>query len=104
MLLTLMSLTFIDIRATSDLGRNTSTKQTQATSAIGLYLSIPIGVEIIYSAIPQIPSLQEPLKSQVQHAFVQRLQPIWKVLAGLSGVGLLTTFLMGRNASSFCDR
>ncbi|KAF8800200.1 MFS general substrate transporter [Phlegmacium glaucopus] len=54
----------------------------------------PQGIEIIYSAIPQIPSLQEPLKTQVQEAFVQSLQLIWKVLAGLCGLGLLSTFLM----------
>ena len=54
----------------------------------------PQGIEIAYSAIPQIISLQEPLKSQVQQAFVESLRLIWKVLAGLSGAGLLTAFLM----------
>lgn len=56
--------------------------------------NFPQGIEIVYSAIPQIPSLSEPLKSQVQEAFLDSIRTIWKVLAGLSGLGLISSLFM----------
>lgn len=54
----------------------------------------PSGVEIAYAVIPQIPSLEEPLRSEVRAAFAQSMATIWKVLAGLSGAGFLASFLL----------
>ncbi|KAF8572629.1 MFS general substrate transporter, partial [Ramaria rubella] len=54
----------------------------------------PEGVAIAYSAIPQIGSLPQPLKDQVRQAFVDSLRWIWTVVAGVCGLGLLSTFFM----------
>lgn len=44
--------------------------------------------------IPTIPSLQEPQRTEVRAAFAQATQLIWRVMAGISGAGLLTCLLM----------
>ncbi|KAI0363614.1 MFS multidrug transporter [Pilatotrama ljubarskyi] len=54
----------------------------------------PSGVEIAYAAIPQVASLEEPLRGEVQAAFAQSMATIWKVLAGISGAGFLAAFLL----------
>ncbi|KIM92156.1 hypothetical protein PILCRDRAFT_260 [Piloderma croceum F 1598] len=54
----------------------------------------PGGVAIAYSVIPQIRDLPQPLKHQVQIAFAESLRVVWKVLVGLSGLGLVSSCLM----------
>ncbi|KAF8520682.1 MFS general substrate transporter [Gautieria morchelliformis] len=54
----------------------------------------PQGVAITYAVIPQIRDLPEPLKDEVRQAFVDSLRLIWNVMAGISGLGLLSTLLM----------
>ncbi|OBZ65418.1 putative transporter C3H1.06c [Grifola frondosa] len=54
----------------------------------------PKGLEIAYAAIPQIPSLQEPLRSEVQAAFATSMAVVWKTMIGISGLGFLTVFLL----------
>ena len=54
----------------------------------------PQGVAIVYSAIPQIPQLTQPLKDQVHQAFIDSLRPVWQALAAICGVGLLSTLFM----------
>ncbi|EIW57883.1 iron permease [Trametes versicolor FP-101664 SS1] len=56
--------------------------------------SLPKGVQIAYAVIPTIPSLQEPQRTEVRAAFAQATQLIWRVMAGISGAGLLTCLLM----------
>ncbi|KAG8888972.1 hypothetical protein FRB99_004040, partial [Tulasnella sp. 403] len=50
------------------------------------------GAEIAYAAIPQVPHLPEPLRTQVQEAFADSLKVIWYVLAAISAVGFLLVF------------
>ncbi|KAG2006197.1 MFS multidrug transporter [Coprinopsis cinerea AmutBmut pab1-1] len=52
------------------------------------------GVEKVYALIPEIQKLPEPLKGRVQHAFGESLRPIWYVLTGIAGLGLLCSLLM----------
>jgi len=54
----------------------------------------PEGVAIAYSVIPQIRDLPQPLKDEVRQAFIDSLRLVWKVVAGVCGLGLLSTFLM----------
>lgn len=51
--------------------------------------TFPKGAEISYAIIPQIPSLPEPLRSEVRSAFAVSIRNIWYVAIGLSGLGLL---------------
>jgi len=57
-------------------------------------LSSSSGVELSYSAIPLIPTLPEPLKEEVRVAFGESLKVLWKVLAGIAGVGGLVSLGM----------
>ncbi|EJU01284.1 MFS general substrate transporter [Dacryopinax primogenitus] len=54
----------------------------------------PSGVNIAYAAIPQIPTLAQPLQDEVRVAFANSLSTLWKVALGLSAGGLMTTFVM----------
>ena len=54
----------------------------------------PGGSEIAFSAIPFIAALEEPLKTQVREAFALSLGVLWKVMAGVAGMGLISTLLM----------
>ncbi|KAJ7179573.1 major facilitator superfamily domain-containing protein [Mycena filopes] len=54
----------------------------------------PPGFEIAYAAIPAIKQLEEPLRKQVQAAFSESMGVIWQVMIGVSGLGLLLSFLM----------
>lgn len=54
----------------------------------------PGGVAIAYSAIPVIPSLPEPLQSDVKTAFAASLRVLWYVTIGLAGLGALASAAM----------
>ncbi|KAI0353765.1 iron permease [Trametes cingulata] len=56
--------------------------------------TLPQGVQIAYAAIPSIPTLDEPLRSEVRAAFAQAMRLIWRIMIGISGAGLLTCLLM----------
>ncbi|KAL0954049.1 hypothetical protein HGRIS_005201 [Hohenbuehelia grisea] len=56
--------------------------------------SFPQGTAIAYSIIPQIRSLQEPLKGQVRVAFAESLRVVWQVLIGIGAIGLLVSLGM----------
>lgn len=58
------------------------------------FLRLVQGVDIAYSAIPLIPTLDDPLHGQVTEAFWSALSVLWKVLAGIAGAGLLSALLM----------
>ncbi|KAG8946147.1 hypothetical protein FRC04_012002 [Tulasnella sp. 424] len=47
------------------------------------------GVEITYAAIPQIPGLPEPMRTEVRVAFASSLRVIWLTMIGLCGLGLI---------------
>ncbi|KZT23032.1 iron permease [Neolentinus lepideus HHB14362 ss-1] len=54
----------------------------------------PQGLASAYAAIPVIPTLQEPLKAEVQMAFGKSLKPVWQFTIGIGGAGLLVSLLM----------
>ncbi|KDE09667.1 hypothetical protein MVLG_00073 [Microbotryum lychnidis-dioicae p1A1 Lamole] len=50
--------------------------------------------EIAFPAIPIIPTLAEPIRSQVREAFASSLRVIWLVMIGISGLGLIISFFL----------
>ncbi|KAI0363645.1 iron permease [Pilatotrama ljubarskyi] len=54
----------------------------------------PQGIEIAYAAIPLIPSLDEPLRTEVREAFAASMAVVWKAMIGFSAAGFLTLFLL----------
>lgn len=50
--------------------------------------------DISYQFIPLVKTLPQPLQAEVQAAFADSVQMIWKVMAGLSGIGLLASLAM----------
>ncbi|KIP07377.1 hypothetical protein PHLGIDRAFT_105716 [Phlebiopsis gigantea 11061_1 CR5-6] len=51
-------------------------------------------IALVYSVIPIIPTLDEPLKREVQDAFAGSIAVIWQVLIGISGLGFLASLAM----------
>lgn len=56
--------------------------------------TLPQGVQIAYAVIPDIPKLAPELRADVQVAFAHATQVIWKVMLGISAVGMLTCIPM----------
>ncbi|KZP00130.1 iron permease [Calocera viscosa TUFC12733] len=54
----------------------------------------PGGVDVSFAAIPFIPTLPEPVRSQVQAAFADSMSTVWKVLLAFCFLGLFTALLM----------
>lgn len=54
----------------------------------------PQGAEIAYAAIPIIPTLEEPLRTEVRVAFASSMAIVWKVMLGIAGGGLLSVFFL----------
>lgn len=54
----------------------------------------PQGTSVAYSIIPLIPSLQDPLRTQVREAFAAALKRFWWVLFGVGCAGLAASLLM----------
>lgn len=52
------------------------------------------GIQLVYSVIPLIKTLPQPLKDEVRVAFADSISVIWQVLTGIIGVGLLCSLLM----------
>ncbi|KAJ7621526.1 MFS general substrate transporter [Mycena polygramma] len=59
-----------------------------------LLSQFPENTEIAYSIIPQIPDMPEPLKSDVQKAFLDSMRVAWIVMEAVCGAGLVTFFSM----------
>ena len=55
---------------------------------------LPSGVALAYAAIPVVASLEEPVRSEVRNAFGDGFATIWQVMAGIAGIGLISTVLM----------
>ncbi|KAJ3846012.1 Mfs1.2 [Lentinula lateritia] len=54
----------------------------------------PEGTDIIYSIIPQIKALPQPLQDEVRQAFAESLRPVWYTLTGIFGLGFLSSLFM----------
>ena len=71
--------------------------QTQLTQRLppDFTATFPQGVAVAYSAIPLVPALEEPLRTQVREAFADALAVFWRVMAGVAGLGLLLYGIVG---------
>ena len=56
------------------------------------------GASLAYSAIPTIPALTEPLRTEVRHAFARATRAVWLAMLGVAGAGLASTLLMREEA------
>ncbi|KAL4246490.1 MFS transporter superfamily protein [Abortiporus biennis] len=54
----------------------------------------PGGANGVYFSIPLIGSMPEPARTEVRRAFAESIGVLWEVLIGVSGLGLLSCFLM----------
>lgn len=70
--------------------------QTQLTARLppDFLAEFPQGVAVAYNIIPVVPSLEEPLRTQVREAFADSLAVIWRVMTGIAGLGLLSSLGM----------
>jgi len=55
-----------------------------------LLSGLPASEDIVYTLIPQIPSMPSVLKAEVQDAFLQSLRQVWIAMTVLSGIGICT--------------
>ncbi|KAI0259530.1 major facilitator superfamily domain-containing protein [Gloeopeniophorella convolvens] len=58
--------------------------------------NFPQGVEIAFAAIPDIPGLDPTLGGEVRAVFARSLSTVWKIMAGIAGLGLLVSLAMKR--------
>ena len=74
----------------------TAVLQTQLTKKLpeDFIRQFPAGVAIAYSVIPVIPSLPEPLQSEVKAAFAESIGVIWQVMIGIAGIGFIASMFM----------
>ncbi|KAJ7218461.1 major facilitator superfamily domain-containing protein [Mycena pura] len=56
----------------------------------------PGGTQIAFEIIPFIPSIEQPLRDQVRHAFAKAFQVMWAALAGVACFGFLASLPMKR--------
>ncbi|KAF5341380.1 hypothetical protein D9758_012263 [Tetrapyrgos nigripes] len=54
----------------------------------------PEGTDLAYGLIPQIPNMEEQLKTEVRSAFLYGMRNAWIVMVVLSGVGFLSSILV----------
>ncbi|OJT01776.1 hypothetical protein TRAPUB_7832 [Trametes pubescens] len=59
-----------------------------------LLAELGTGVDLSYASIPQIPTLAQPLKDEVRHAFGDSLVVVWQVMLGILGIGFVASLLM----------
>jgi len=52
------------------------------------------GIDHVFAFIPEIPGMPQPLKAQVQHAFGESVRPIWYLMTGMCGLGLVASLFM----------
>ncbi|KAI0685402.1 Mfs1.2 [Cytidiella melzeri] len=55
---------------------------------------LPSGVQLAYSAIPVIKTLDEPLRTEVRRAFAESIRVIWLVMVGIAALGLVMSLPM----------
>ncbi|EMD35490.1 hypothetical protein CERSUDRAFT_157287 [Gelatoporia subvermispora B] len=64
--------------------------QLQAKLPAALLESVPQGAQLAYSIIPQIKTLPPALQEEVRTAFAESLSFMFKIMAGFSGLGLVS--------------
>ncbi|KAJ7204692.1 MFS general substrate transporter [Mycena pura] len=61
---------------------------------VSVLSQFPANTEIAYNIIPQIPEMPQPLKGDVQKAFLDSMQLSWIVIEAICALGLVTFFFM----------
>nr|GAT49975.1 iron permease [Mycena chlorophos] len=56
----------------------------------------PGGTQIAFGVIPLIPTLQNPLRDEVRHAFASAFRTMWTVMAGVAAFGIISSLGMKR--------
>lgn len=56
--------------------------------------TLPGSVSTVYSLIPVIHTLPDDLKTSVRVAFADSVDRMWIVLAGIAGLGLISSLIM----------
>ena len=56
--------------------------------------TFPQGSGVAYSIIPLVAGLEEPFKTQVEDAFAESLQTMWRVLIAMAGFAFLISLAM----------
>ncbi|KAF8075325.1 MFS general substrate transporter [Lyophyllum atratum] len=59
-----------------------------------LLLQFPEGAEIAYSIVPTIPTLSQPLKHEVQDAFLRSFRMLWIATEVICAAGAMSVFFM----------
>ena len=74
----------------------TAVLQTQLTKKLppAFVAQFPGGVSIAYSVITVVPTLPEPLQSEVKTAFAESVAVIWQVMIGIAGIGFIASLFM----------
>jgi hypothetical protein len=54
----------------------------------------PDRANLVYGVIPTISGMPQPLKRQVQDAFLDSMRLVWIVMAGCAAAGLVSVFLI----------
>ncbi|KAI9442690.1 Mfs1.2 [Lactarius indigo] len=54
----------------------------------------PHGVQLAFAAIPSIPTLEQPLKAEVQNTFGHALKVVWQAVLGISSAGFVASLGM----------
>ena len=49
---------------------------------------------VVYAVVPLIPTMQQPEKDVVRHAFAESFQTVWRILIGIAGAGLVASLGM----------
>ncbi|KAM0745895.1 iron permease [Meredithblackwellia eburnea MCA 4105] len=49
---------------------------------------------IVYAAVPSIPHLPEPVRTEVKKAYAGALSTLWLVMTGLAGIGLIAALFL----------
>lgn len=68
--------------------------QLQKRLSTELISRMPDGTAISYAAIPIIPSLPEPLRTEVREGFANSLKIVWYVMTGIAAIGFVSSLMM----------
>ena len=75
-------------------GTTVSQNELRKRLAPDVLQSPPGGVAFAYATIPLINSIPDDLKAPLRIAFAESIATIWRVMAGIAGIGLIASLFM----------